>query len=89
MRNNKELYLEGKHLFHSYKLFWLNFFKLNGRSRRRDFWWPFLINSVIEILLSAVANIFENFNAHGELISTIIYDLVILILSIGTFTLSV
>lgn len=54
MRNNKELYLEGKHLFHSYKLFWLNFFKLNGRSRRRDFWWPFLINSVIEILLSAV-----------------------------------
>lgn len=89
MRNNKELYLGGKHLFHSYKLFWLNFFKLNGRSRRRDFWWPFLINSVIEILLSAVANIFENFNAHGELISTIIYDLVILILNIGTFTLSV
>lgn len=25
----------------AYKLFWQNYFKLEGRSRRRDFWWPF------------------------------------------------
>ena len=28
-------------MIEAYKLFWLNFFKLKGRSRRRDFGGPF------------------------------------------------
>lgn len=73
----------------AYKLFWQNFFKLKGRSRRRDFWWPFFINIIVEIVVSSSTNFLTNFIVHGDIVFSFIYGAISLILSIGTFTLSV
>ncbi|GAB2025691.1 hypothetical protein OfM1_17630 [Lactovum odontotermitis] len=38
-------------IFESYKLFWKNYVNFTGRSRRSEFWWTYLINSVISIII--------------------------------------
>lgn len=44
-------------MFHYYKLFWLNMFKLNGRARRKEFWYPVLMNIIVSIVGSLINNI--------------------------------
>lgn len=41
-------------MWEAYKLFWQNYVDFSTRSRRSEFWWPTLINSVIGILLYAI-----------------------------------
>ena len=52
----------------AYKLFWQNYFKLEGRSRRRDFWWPFFINAIIEVIVLNGTKFLENSMVHGHII---------------------
>ncbi|MCG7337797.1 DUF805 domain-containing protein [Staphylococcus sp. ACRSN] len=44
-------------MFHYYKLFWLNMFKLNGRARRKEFWYPVLMNIIVSIVGSLINNV--------------------------------
>lgn len=37
-------------MIESYKKFWTRAFDFSGRSRRRDFWWPALINGIISFI---------------------------------------
>lgn len=43
-------------MLHYYKLFWLNMFKINGRARRKEFWYPVLMNIIISIIGSLLNN---------------------------------
>jgi uncharacterized membrane protein YhaH (DUF805 family) len=37
-------------MLHYYKLYWLNAFKIHGRARRKEFWYPVLVNIIITII---------------------------------------
>ena len=39
-------------MLHYYKLYWLNAFKIHGRARRKEFWYPVLVTLIIEIIAS-------------------------------------
>ena len=41
-------------IWESYKLFWKNYTNFDGRSRRSEYWWPTLINSVIAIIFYCI-----------------------------------
>ena len=38
-------------IFESYKMFWQNYVNFSGRSRRSEYWWPTLINTVIALVI--------------------------------------
>lgn len=40
-----------------YKLFWKNYTKFDGRSRRSEYWWPYLFNMVISMILSLLGGV--------------------------------
>ena len=44
-------------MFHYYKLFWLNMFNINGRARRKAFWYPVLMNIIISIVGSLLNSV--------------------------------
>ena len=37
-----------------YKAFWTNYATFSGRARLSEFWWPWLFNAIITLILSAV-----------------------------------
>jgi uncharacterized membrane protein YhaH (DUF805 family) len=39
-------------MLHYYKLYWINAFKIHGRARRKEFWYPVLVTLIIEIIAS-------------------------------------
>ncbi|MBZ8172044.1 DUF805 domain-containing protein [Staphylococcus cohnii] len=39
-------------MWHYYKLYWQNAFDFKGRARRKELWFPFLVNVLISILLA-------------------------------------
>lgn len=41
-------------MWESYKLFWQNYVNFSGRSRRSEYWWPTLINSVISFVIYGI-----------------------------------
>ena len=41
-------------IWESYKLFWQNYVNFSGRSRRSEYWWPTLINSVISFVIYGI-----------------------------------
>lgn len=41
-------------MIHYYKLFWINALNIKGRSRRKEFWYPFLMNILINIMLEII-----------------------------------
>lgn len=43
---------------HSYILFWKNIINFNGRTRRSDYWNAFLINVILQLLLSLLVECF-------------------------------
>ena len=38
----------------SYKRFWSNIFVFDGKSSRADFWWPWLINAILAVVIIAI-----------------------------------
>lgn len=41
-------------MIHYYKLFWINALNSKGRARRKEFWYPFLMNILINIMLEII-----------------------------------
>ena len=41
-------------IWESYKLFWQNYVNFSGRSRRSEYWWPTLINTVIALVIYGI-----------------------------------
>lgn len=41
-------------MIHYYKLFWINALNIKGRARRKEFWYPFLMNILINIMLEII-----------------------------------
>lgn len=41
-------------MIHYYKLFWINALNIKGRSRRKEFWYPLLMNILINIMLEII-----------------------------------
>lgn len=39
----------------AYGAFWRNYFNFSGRSTRSEFWWPYIINIVIALILGFLA----------------------------------
>ena len=72
-------------MIEAYKLFWLNFFKLKGRSRRRLILVALLINAIIEVIVLNGTKFIENSMVHGHIISSIIYQVISLILCMEHF----
>ena len=64
-------------MLYYYGLFWQNFLKFDGRSRRAEFWYAFLGNLIIAFLIGIVAGILRM-----EFLSSL-FSLVILIPNIS------
>ena len=41
-------------MIHYYKLFWINALNIKGGARRKEFWYPFLMNILINIMLEII-----------------------------------
>lgn len=41
-------------MIHYYKLFWINALNIKGRARRKEFWYPLLMNILINIMLEII-----------------------------------
>ncbi|KKW72542.1 DUF805 domain-containing protein [Lactococcus cremoris] len=41
-------------MLRTYKKFWRRYFDFKGRSRRSDYWWVFLINIIIYLVLATI-----------------------------------
>lgn len=41
-------------MIHYYKLFWINALNIKGRARGKEFWYPFLMNILINIMLEII-----------------------------------
>ncbi|MGX7010534.1 DUF805 domain-containing protein [Lactococcus cremoris] len=41
-------------MLRTYKKFWRRYFDFKGRSRRSDYWWVFLINNIIYLVLTTI-----------------------------------
>lgn len=41
-------------MIHYYKLFWINALNIKGIARRKEFWYPFLMNILINIMLEII-----------------------------------
>ncbi len=39
-------------MLHYYKLFWINALNVTGRSRRKEYWYPILMNILLYIVIS-------------------------------------
>lgn len=76
-------------MIESYKLFWQNYFKLEERSRRRDFWWPFLINTILSGIIGIIIFSLSRLFPHSDMIYNIIEVMINLVILIGTYTAAV
>ena len=47
----------------SYNSFWLNAFKIKGRTRRRDYWIAMLINIAVSIMLANMGRVVSSFTS--------------------------
>ncbi|MBR5485571.1 MAG: DUF805 domain-containing protein [Oscillospiraceae bacterium] len=58
-------------IINSYKLFWANFANFNGRTRRRDYWYAALVNTVIVSVLELLGMYVGIFGILASLFSLI------------------
>ena len=76
-------------MIEAYKLFWLNFFKLKGRSRRRDFWWPMLINIILSSILGLMIFGITRIIPYSDVVYNTVATIINVVILIGTFTVSI
>ena len=72
----------------SYQLFWKNYFNVQGRTRRRHYWFATLANIIVLVLLSLLQTYLNGCLA-VEIRFNIVYETIDVIIVIGTFTMSV
>lgn len=76
-------------MIESYQLFWRNYFNVQGRTRRRHYWYATLANIIVLILLSILTDLLTWIVGGGDMFFKIIYETIDVIILIGTFTMSV
>lgn len=76
-------------MIEAYQLFWKNFFKIKGRSRRREFWWPLLINTILTSIISGIVYGITRIMPHSDVIYNIVMVIINIAILIGTFTVTV
>ncbi|MCQ9278631.1 DUF805 domain-containing protein [Staphylococcus borealis] len=76
-------------MIESYQLFWRNYFNVQGRTRRRHYWYASLANIIVLILLSILTDVLTWIVGGGDMFFKIIYETIDVIILIGTFTMSV
>ncbi|MBF2758539.1 MULTISPECIES: DUF805 domain-containing protein [unclassified Staphylococcus] len=76
-------------MIESYQLFWRNYFNVQGRTRRRHYWYATLANIIVLILLSILTDVLTWIVGGGDMFFKIIYETIDVIILIGTFTMSV
>ncbi|MGG6821114.1 DUF805 domain-containing protein [Staphylococcus pseudoxylosus] len=72
-------------MLHYYKLFWVNALNVTGRSRRKAYWYPMLMNMLLYTVISLFLYIAPIPTIIEEIIAWVIYILVI----IAMFTVTV
>lgn len=72
-------------MLHYYKLFWINALNVTGRSRRKEYWYPILMNILLYIVISLFLYILPIPTIIEEIIGWLIYILV----TIAMFTVTV
>jgi len=72
-------------MLHYYKLFWKNALNIKGRSRRKAYWYPMLMNMLIMIVIGLITYALPIPNIIEEVVGWIFYILV----SIAMFTVTV
>ncbi|QQQ82888.1 DUF805 domain-containing protein [Staphylococcus haemolyticus] len=76
-------------MIESYQLFWKNYFNVQGRTRRRHYWFATLANIIVLVLLSLLADLLKWVFGGGDTFFNIVYETIDVIIVIGTFTMSV
>ena len=66
------------------KLYFKNYFKFEGRSRRAEYWWPVLALFLFSIIIQIVSGIFVAMGDAGAIIAGLLM-LVSVVVSLGTF----
>ncbi|WP_238998837.1 DUF805 domain-containing protein [Staphylococcus pseudoxylosus] len=72
-------------MLYYYKLFWINALNVTGRSRRKEYWYPMLMNTLLYTVMSLFLYIVPIPTIIEEIVGWVIYILVI----IATFTVTV
>ncbi len=62
-------------MIESYKIFWKKGFDFKGRSNRSEYWWAYLANILIYILLAILSGITSAINETLGLLFSLIYIL--------------
>ncbi|PHK48522.1 DUF805 domain-containing protein [Staphylococcus edaphicus] len=72
-------------MLHYYKLFWLNALNIKGRSRRKEYWYPILMNFLLSIVIGLSTYLLPIPSILEEIVGWIIY----ILLTIAMFTATV
>ena len=62
-------------MVYSYKIFWTKAFQFKGRSTRSEYWWAYLANSIINLLLAIFVGISSAINETLGFLFSLIYVL--------------
>ena len=62
-------------MIHSYKTFWKKGFDFKGRSTRNEYWWAYLMNTIIYFLLFIFVRVTSGINENLGLLFNLIYVL--------------
>ncbi|SCS82764.1 DUF805 domain-containing protein [Staphylococcus caeli] len=72
-------------MLHYYKLFWKNALNIKGRSRRKEYWYPVLMNILLAIVIGLITYALPIPSIIEEVVGWILYILV----TIAMFTVTV
>ncbi|WP_436860851.1 DUF805 domain-containing protein [Staphylococcus caeli] len=72
-------------MLHYYKLFWKNALNIKGRSRRKEYWYPILMNILLAIVIGLITYALPIPSIIEEVVGWILYILV----TIAMFTVTV
>lgn len=72
-------------MLHYYKLFWINALNIKDRSRRKEYWYPFLMT----IIISLIASILNYILPIPNILSEIIYWIFNIATIVASFTVMV
>ena len=76
-------------MINAFKKSWQNALILEGRTRRKDFWWALLGNFILLIILEAILSSLTNITGSLTIVIGILFNVIALLIYFVIFTLSV
>lgn len=76
-------------MINAFKKSWQNALVLDGRTRRKDFWWALLGNFILLIILEAILSSLTNITGSLTIVIGILFNVLALLIYFVIFTLSV